>query len=331
MPLELAEELWGQLGFPHTARRRRRVHRADVEALQADPELVALGILEPDSQAALVRTWGRSFARLAEWQVSLLAGIALADDDPRRGSTSWSRRCCPRVERAPGLHLAPPPRERRAATAAHGRVRARRDADGRRCSPTSSATPARARASTETELVDLVEVFEDETTRAVVAAGGRVIKTIGDEVLFVADDAARGDRGRPACSPGAARTPTTTSPGCAPGIAYGAVTSRLGDVFGPTVNIASRLTSVARPGTRAGRPRRLRRPHRPGPARPTPPPTAPRSPSCIDRAADELADLSPVRRARGPAVPPAAAGVGEGLPPPRALGGTPAPWQSRSP
>ena len=44
---------------------------------------------------------------------------------------------------------------------------------------------------TETELVDLVELFEDETTRLVVAAGGRVIKTIGDEVLFVADDAGR--------------------------------------------------------------------------------------------------------------------------------------------
>jgi adenylate cyclase len=31
-------------------------------------------------------------------------------------------------------------------------------------------------------------------------------------------------------------------------VAYGEVVSRLGDVFGPTVNIASRLTSVARPG-----------------------------------------------------------------------------------
>ena len=33
------------------------------------------------------------------------------------------------------------------------------------------------------------------------------------------------------------------------GVAYGDVVSRLGDVFGPTVNIASRLTSVARPGS----------------------------------------------------------------------------------
>jgi adenylate cyclase len=33
------------------------------------------------------------------------------------------------------------------------------------------------------------------------------------------------------------------------GVAYGDVVLRLGDVFGPVVNIASRLTSVARPGT----------------------------------------------------------------------------------
>ena len=33
------------------------------------------------------------------------------------------------------------------------------------------------------------------------------------------------------------------------GIAYGNVVRRLGDVFGPTVNIAARLTSIGRPGT----------------------------------------------------------------------------------
>jgi adenylate cyclase len=32
------------------------------------------------------------------------------------------------------------------------------------------------------------------------------------------------------------------------GVAYGQVLARLGDVFGPTVNLASRLTSVSRPG-----------------------------------------------------------------------------------
>ena len=33
------------------------------------------------------------------------------------------------------------------------------------------------------------------------------------------------------------------------GAAYGAVLTRLGDVYSPVVNLASRLTSIARPGT----------------------------------------------------------------------------------
>jgi adenylate cyclase len=33
------------------------------------------------------------------------------------------------------------------------------------------------------------------------------------------------------------------------GVAYGEVVNRLGDVFGPVINVAARLTSVARPGT----------------------------------------------------------------------------------
>src|SRR5688500_18903185 len=74
VPLELAEELWGQLGFPHAADDDVAFAENDVVALQRTAELVALGILEPGSQSALVRTWGRSYARLAEWQVGLLAG-----------------------------------------------------------------------------------------------------------------------------------------------------------------------------------------------------------------------------------------------------------------
>jgi adenylate cyclase len=57
------------------------------------------------------------------------------------------------------------------------------------------------------------------------------------------------------------------------GLAYGPVVARLGDVFGSTVNIASRLTSIARPGAvlvdrqlhdeLAGDPRFVLKPRRP--------------------------------------------------------------------
>ena len=70
VPLDVAEELWQLLGFPRTADDDVAFTDADLEALERTNELISLGILTDDSQAALVRTWGRSFARLAEWQVT---------------------------------------------------------------------------------------------------------------------------------------------------------------------------------------------------------------------------------------------------------------------
>ena len=91
----------------------------------------------------------------------------------------------------------------------------------------------------------------------VTAHGGRVIKTVGDEVLFV-DDRRRAGRGR-SRSTWSRRWPRTTCcPTCGSAWPSGRSCRRLGDVFGTTVNRASRLTAVAPAGRRAGR-RRARR------------------------------------------------------------------------
>jgi adenylate cyclase len=247
VPLELAEELWQQLGFPHTEDDDVAFAASDIEALARTRDLIALGILTPDSQAALVRTWGRSFARLAEWQVNLLAEIAISADDPEARLGELMEQVLPRVEELQTYIW------RRHLLSAANRLLAQAGED------TSSRPMAvvfvdivgytgRSKNLTDHELVDWVEHFEDETTRAVVEVGGRVIKTIGDEILFVTDDA------RAAAEIGLAMTERGADeedryPQVRAGIAYGEVVSRLGDVYGPTVNLASRLTSVARPGT----------------------------------------------------------------------------------
>ena len=97
------------------------------------------------------------------------------------------------------------------------------------------------------ELAALLEAFEESTSETVVNAHGRVVKTLGDEVLFVADS--------PQDAAGIALR--LTSPGRAGqglpalrvGMAIGPVLSRFGDVYGPVVNLAARLTSLARPET----------------------------------------------------------------------------------
>ncbi len=247
--LDLAQELWGQLGFPHADDDDVAFTKADVTALKTTNELISMGILTPDSQAALVRTWGRSFARLAEWQVNLLAEVALEADpeDPGSQLGHLMDDVLPRVEKLQNYVW------RRHLASAAGRLLGAPDGVGSTSTMAVSFVDivgytSQSKNLSDSALVDWVENFEDEMTRIVVELGGRIIKTIGDEVLFVTDD--------PRAAAEVALIVTEKGaddedrfPDVRAGIAYGDVVSRLGDVFGPTVNIASRLTTVARPGT----------------------------------------------------------------------------------
>ena len=84
----MATELWRLLGFAHQPDDAVAFTEADVRALEYTHDLVKLGILSPDRQAALVRTWGRSFARLAE----ALADTTPLDDAARRARSGLRSR-----------------------------------------------------------------------------------------------------------------------------------------------------------------------------------------------------------------------------------------------
>lgn len=95
------------------------------------------------------------------------------------------------------------------------------------------------------ELAELVQGFEFTARDVITSHGARVVKTIGDAVLFIADDL-----------PTAARVAVDlvseirSRPGLLPvrgSVVWGRVISRSGDVFGPVVNLASRLADVAEP------------------------------------------------------------------------------------
>nr|WP_246221380.1 adenylate/guanylate cyclase domain-containing protein [Phytoactinopolyspora mesophila] len=89
----------------------------------------------------------------------------------------------------------------------------------------------------------LVEEFEATTNDVIFGQGGRVVKTLGDEVVFVADDA------RIAANIGCQLVEqiglNPALPDIRVGIATGPVVARLGDVFGTPTNLAARLTTVA--------------------------------------------------------------------------------------
>jgi adenylate cyclase len=244
--LEIAEQLWRLLGFPHQTDDAVAFTPADVRALELTHDLMELGILGPDSQAALVRTWGRSYARLAEWQTSLLADVAIDGSDPRRRLEELAGAVLPRVESLQTYiwrrHLAGAA-SRLLTTEATGTAVTSQSV----CFVDIVGYTSHSKTLTESELIDWIEQFEHIATGTVVEHGGRIIKMIGDEILFTTDDPVAAAEIALAMTERGA-DPDDPFPAVRAGLAHGPVVSRLGDVFGPVVNIAARLTSVARPG-----------------------------------------------------------------------------------
>ncbi|WP_114855606.1 adenylate/guanylate cyclase domain-containing protein [Brachybacterium sp. YJGR34] len=97
------------------------------------------------------------------------------------------------------------------------------------------------------ELADMVGRFESLSRDIISVGGGRVVKTVGDEIMFLADTPE--DGAQIAVSLSEALTASSRLPPVRVGLAWGSMFSRYGDVFGPTVNLAARMESVARPGT----------------------------------------------------------------------------------
>jgi adenylate cyclase len=97
---------------------------------------------------------------------------------------------------------------------------------------------------TREKIGDLVEVFEARCGDVISASGGRLIKSMGDAVLFVNADAL----GAFTTAEGIIKVVGRDKrmPDVRIGLATGSVVMRLGDVFGPPVNLAARLTQVAR-------------------------------------------------------------------------------------
>jgi adenylate cyclase len=95
------------------------------------------------------------------------------------------------------------------------------------------------------ELTAVLIEFDLRTSEVVAARNGQIVKTIGDEAMFVtemADDACRIALDLTEASGG-------TLPPVRVGLASGEMVSVFGDVCGPDVNLASRLVDVAERST----------------------------------------------------------------------------------
>jgi adenylate cyclase len=105
---------------------------------------------------------------------------------------------------------------------------------------------ALAQTSTVGQLGALLSEFEAMATERVLDGGGRVVKLIGDEVLFTAPTVERGGAIATALAAALAAHPGLPEARC--GLAVGDVTLKGGDVFGPVVNLAARVVREAARG-----------------------------------------------------------------------------------
>lgn len=229
IPRPDADALWQALGFPHLGDEPAFTD-GDVRALRLARELLDADVVGPDMRIAQARVLGRSMAALAESQ------LALALEATERGSIEdpndlldtmqalqvyvWRRHLLAAAER-----LASRPAEGSASLAVG-------------FTDLVSYT-ARSREMSTDRLGAWLDEFEAKVQGVVVDHGGRIVKTLGDEVMWVADDPADAA----VIALGLADEEVRT------GVAYGPTLERGGDHFGPTVNLAARLTGLARPGT----------------------------------------------------------------------------------
>jgi adenylate cyclase len=251
---EEARLRWRSLGFSAVGADVPAFTHADLEALRLTQRLLEIGLIDPDDESALVRTLGRSFARLAEWQMGLLAKVVDPDEMSVDELRDVLEEVTPAVESLQNYVW-----RRHTLTAAARLLLANPDSDddedqlGGEDGTTMGVGFAdivnytrQSRSLTRSEIGQLVDHFEERALEIISSHDGRIIKTIGDELLFVADqpeaialiglelieEAQRDEE----------------FPEIRVGLAWGPALARLGDVLGPVVNVASRLTSTARPG-----------------------------------------------------------------------------------
>ena len=243
VPLEEAERLWTELGFPRIAPTERFFTAADVAVLTTLRQLQSTGLATPEVAIAMTRVLGQTMARVAMAQAQ---NIALVIDDEEAASLEPHEITAALDGILPMFDTFISYVWRRHLAAALGRRFDDRPTEVVGFADIVGYT--RRTADMEPgSLHELVARFQEIANQRVTTAGGRVLKVIGDAVMFVVPDAPRAARAAIGISEAA--HDDDALPEVRIGLATGPVVEIEGDFYGETVNRASRLVELALPGT----------------------------------------------------------------------------------
>lgn len=251
LDLAAVRKLWEALGFPPLGDDVKAFSRADLTALLLVRELVRERLGNEEIVVQQTRVLGQALARVADAQMGAVLfqaqaqrGVTVEDGASLAVVLTMLEHHVPRLEQfvqhilrrhlvAAALRLAAAPR-------AGDQPLAVGFADLAGFTALSASLDA-------AELGQMVDRFEAVAYHHIVGHGGRVVKTIGDEVMFAAAAPRVAAAIALDLTEAYARDPAL--PNARIGLAYGPVVPWEGDLFGPTVNLASRLVNFARPGT----------------------------------------------------------------------------------
>jgi adenylate cyclase len=236
LSVDYARRLWRAMGFANVGDQAVAFTDADLAAVRRLLRLVERGALDDELAVSVTRALGHNAARLAEWMmdalVESLQATGLTHVEATREAADVLARHLDDIEHL----LVFVWRRQLAAVTGRALTSAAGEGVAGRLSVGFADLVSYTRLSQkleERELASLVERFGRRSADVIAAGGGRLVKTVGDEVLFIAETMAE----------------DPVLPDVRVGIATGTVLTRMGDVFGSTVNLASRLTNLASPGT----------------------------------------------------------------------------------
>ena len=269
LPAERVSELRRAMGLPEPESSDRVFSRTDVAMLRSISDVIDSGVVTYEEVLAISRLSGTALAHVAEAQLDafmgsslwahLVSGQALGPPDRGRDAPTGhdpldtlDPDLLEDVVRAlvPALEQSLVYVWRRHMAAITRRMFAARLLDD---APTSIGFvdlvgyTERSRRSSTDEIDELLREFDRISYESVALGGGRVIKMIGDEVMFEAPNIADACKIALALQATASQNDRLGLTRAA--VASGAIVSRSGDRFGPAVNLASRLTAAAFPGS----------------------------------------------------------------------------------
>lgn len=261
-----ARKIWRAMGFPNIKANEKVFTQQDVAAMATIVELVREDVLNEETAISVARSIGQMTDRMVVWQIEALVedkmnSEQLSDPEARREVV----RLLPSVVES--LEDVVIYSYRRQLNSALQRLTVRVEAglaaseEGRDGTEDDAPLPlaravgfadmvsytALSRTMSERTLAQMVQRFEQICAEIIAVGGGHLVKTVGDEVLFNAETPEAGADIGLALSQALSDDPVL--PSARVSVVWGRVLSRLGDIYGPTVNLAARLTALADPGT----------------------------------------------------------------------------------